>query len=95
MEQSVFRTPAVAGLLEERFVEARLHNDGKHKEAIRQLQEEMTRSKATPIYLIVDPATGEQHGRMDGATLDRSGDEFRDFLAAGLAELEQRVGSLR
>ena len=95
MEKSVFREPAVAGLLEERFVEARLHNDGKHAEAIRQLQEEMTHSKATPIYLIVDPATGEQHGRMDGASLDLSGGEFREFLAAGMAELEERVGSLR
>lgn len=63
MEEGFFRKPAVAGVLEERFVEARLHTDFPE---LAELQLEMTQSKALPIYLVVDPGIGAQHGRVDG-----------------------------
>jgi hypothetical protein len=61
MEKSVFPSPAVAGVLEERFVEARLHTDGtKNIDRILQLQAELTQSVATPYYLVIDPSVEAQ-----------------------------------
>jgi hypothetical protein len=59
MEEDVFPRPAVAGVLQTEFIEARLHNDGGSKmEETRARQKEMTDSVATPIYVIVDPKSG-------------------------------------
>lgn len=82
MEKKVFIRPAVAGELQH-FVEARLHTDGStNHEQILALQESMTHSIANPVYLVVDPVTGETLARRDGATL--SDDQpFIDFLQAG------------
>ena len=69
MEQKVFRRPAVAGELE-KFVEARLHTDGKTNiEEIKRLQEELTGSAANPYYVTQDPETDRILGRFEGATL--------------------------
>ncbi|MDP6539622.1 MAG: hypothetical protein QF903_10905 [Planctomycetota bacterium] len=76
MEQSVFPTPAVAAELES-MIEARLHNDGPTPEEVRRLELEMVDSYATPVYVVVDPASGEQLGVQHGA---------RDFDAEGFAE---------
>ena len=76
MELNLFRRPAVARVLEERFVEARLHTD--HDEYAR-LQLEMTGSLALPIYLVIDPETMQQHGRVDGALEEK----FIELLETG------------
>ena len=59
MEENVFPLPAVAGILESEFVEARLHTDLPSSEAIRQenllFQAELQGSVATPYYLLIDP----------------------------------------
>lgn len=84
MEKKVFIRPAVAGRLQQGFVEARLHNDGDHKVRIKAMQQEMTGSLATPVYLVLDPETGEVLARQYGPTLS-SDQPFIDFLEAGLA----------
>ena len=84
MEEKVFRLPAVAGVLEERFVEARLHTDHARKgKENRARQQEMTGSIAQPIYLIIDPKTGGRHGRQDGATVGDDVPTFVEFLNVG------------
>ncbi|MCP3917856.1 MAG: hypothetical protein GY711_20105 [bacterium] len=81
MEEKVFPRPAVAAVLEN-YVEARLHTD-KHKH-LREFQKELTQSVAQPVYLAVDPVSGTQYARHDGATLT-SDQPFIDFLEKGLA----------
>ena len=79
MEEGTFRVSAVAEILEERFVEARLHVD--YKENLER-QLDMVQSNAQPIYVVVDPATGEIHGeQFKGAAL--SDDEFIEWLNVG------------
>jgi hypothetical protein len=79
MEKGVFHQSAVADILEERFVEARLHADYKVN-ADRQLK--MTDSIAQPIYLVLDPVTKAVYARFDGASL-QSSDPFIEFLNTG------------
>lgn len=84
MEESIFPLPAVAGIMNENYIEARLHADGDvNIERIKELQMTLAHSVATPIYLIVDPKTGEKKATLEGATL---GDESRfvAFLESGL-----------
>jgi hypothetical protein len=60
MEEKIFPRPAVAAELE-KYVEARLHTDGGPRETENQeLQRTMAGSVANPIYVIVDPRTGEK-----------------------------------
>jgi hypothetical protein len=83
MERNVFPDPAVAAVLSEKYIEARIHTDHETLgEANRALQLEMTQSRAQPIYLILDPATGTTHGRLDGAILGDN-QPFIDFLEGG------------
>ena len=92
MEEGVFHHPAVAGILEERFVEARIHTDSLEHPENADLQLEMTKSIAQPIYLVVDPKDGTQHARRDGATLN--GDQpFIDFLNQGWASAREKHAS--
>ena len=86
MEKNVFPLPAVAGILNESYIEARLHADGDvNIEQIRELQMELAQSVATPFYVVVNPKTGESVATFPGATL---GDvsPFTDFLTKGLAQ---------
>ncbi len=68
MEDDVFLRPAVAGIMKEHFVEARLHCDlQKHltKEQFarnRELQKQFASSRAMPIFVVVDPKTGQELG---------------------------------
>lgn len=72
MEEGVFRDPAVAGTLEERYVEARLHTDHPERgDEQTELQLAMTQSLAQPIYVVIDPRSEERHGRVDGALRDK------------------------
>ncbi len=70
MENITFRDPAVAGIMEKRFVEARLHTDGlkpEHDE-VRNLRDRMTSgNQTTPIYFVVDPKTEQPVARLDGS----------------------------
>jgi hypothetical protein len=78
MEQSVFPSPAVAEELN-RMIEARLHNDGPTPEVVRQLELDMVDSYATPVYVVLDPESGEQLGVQHGAR-DFSAEKFTAFL---------------
>ena len=86
MEKKVFIKPAVAGLLEKDYVEARLHTDGHTNiERILELQKRLAESVANPIYVTVDPKSGTRLGKFEGATLG-DGDEakFIRFLEEGV-----------
>lgn len=87
MEENFFPLPAVAGILEDGMIEARLHNDDPDvtlQAAIKALQLEMTGSYATPIYLVIDPESGEELGRRDGALMDE--EAFAGFLREAVAK---------
>lgn len=88
MENNLFPDPAVAGVLAKNYVEARLHTDGStNVERIRELQHELTGSVATPIYVLLDPRTGEVRGKKEGST--RSVEEFARFLESGLRQPQE------
>ena len=91
-EEKVFPSETVSPVLEKHFIEARLHTDGqKNIERILELQQELARSVATPFYLVVDPATGQQvGGTLAGIA---TADGFRDFLMEAV-EAKERVGRL-
>jgi len=78
MEEKIFPRPAVAGELTENFIEARLHTDGGPAvDRNKELQQEMTRSVANPIYVIVDPKTGKALRKKAGLIPE---DKFLLFL---------------
>jgi hypothetical protein len=78
MEGTILPTPAVAGVLNSSFVEARLHCDlGSNADANKAIQERLTGSIALPIYAVIDPATEEVLGTQAGFTLK---DDFVAFL---------------
>jgi len=90
-EEKVFPSPKISGVLEEHYVEARLHNDGEHAEEIIALQQELGRSAATPLYLVLDPRSQRSlKGPLGGVTTVRA---FREFLLGGV-EAWERVGRL-
>lgn len=77
MEEKIFPRPAVAEELA-KYIEARLHTDGGPRQDENQkLQREMTGSIANPIYVIVDPQTGERVRVHAGFT---PAERFIDFL---------------
>ena len=78
MEGNVLPAPAVAGVLKERYVEARLHCDmGASAEANKAIQQRLTQSIALPIYAVIDPGSEERLGLQEGLTLK---DDFAAFL---------------
>ena len=87
MEENIFPLPAVAGILEEQMVEARLHTD-LHDEVQKQrnvdLQLELTESYTLPLYLVMDPETGEILGRRDGSLTNE--EAFAAFLREAAAK---------
>lgn len=90
MELDVFRRPAVSGILKPQFVEARLHiDDFAHPEIIERttkLQDELAGARATPYYLILEPASGKILGRFEGPDAPPVGDgtKFAEFLNRAL-----------
>jgi hypothetical protein len=68
MENSIFLLPAVAGLMQEHFVEARHHTDSQNTLTVeqlaanRKLQAELAGTTANPFYVVVDAATGKKLG---------------------------------
>ncbi len=86
MEENIFPQPAVAGILDG-MVEARLHydsNDDAVKTEVKRLQDEMVQSFATPIYLVLDPTSGEVLARRDGALMDET--KFANWLSSALTD---------
>ncbi len=90
MEKNTFVKPAVAEILEQHYVEARLHVD---EERFLDLEETLLQSIAQPVYAIVssdavipvgdpnfDPSSVRILSRLDGAKAD----EFIGFLKKGL-----------
>lgn len=82
MENKIFRLPTVGGVLQEEFVEARLHNDD-HKnpeviEYVNKLQDELAKTRGTPYYIVVDPKTGQKLGVFPKP--DLGGEQFLHFL---------------
>jgi hypothetical protein len=66
MEDKVFPSPAVAGLMQKFVVESRQHTDTKNTltdaqfTTNRKAQAEIAGSKANPYFVVVDPRTGEK-----------------------------------
>ncbi|NOT29007.1 MAG: hypothetical protein HOP15_01005 [Planctomycetes bacterium] len=89
-EEKVF--PSLFEELDGGFVEARLHTDGDRGEELSQFQEQLARSIATPLYLVLDPDTERVLAGPLGGTVSVSG--FREFLAkAKRAGEHVKVGS--
>ena len=87
MEDDVFPSTAVAELLENNYVEARIHTDHQSKgEAQRALQLEMVGVVAAPYYVIVDPTTGLQMGQHKLTGVSGGWDQIRDKFAAFLRQ---------
>lgn len=70
MEEGIFPNPAVAGILREHYIEARLHTDDQQNpersERQASMQVEMTGSVAQPYYVVVDPANEQKLGLRKG-----------------------------
>jgi thiol:disulfide interchange protein DsbD len=84
MEKNIFPRPEVRAALE-RFERVQLYTDGQGPEydKNRELQEMRFKTVALPLYVIVDPATEREIGRVEGLTRDPS--EFARFLEHSLA----------
>ncbi len=91
-EEKVFPSPKVAELLEESFIEARLHTDGeKNIERILELQQQLAKNLATPYYLIQDPQSQRLLGEPLGSVT--TVDAFHEFLERAV-DAKERVGRL-
>lgn len=91
-EEKVFPSAKVSVLLEESFIEARLHTDGeKNIERILALQQELAQSVATPYYLIQDPKSKRLLGAPLGSVT--TVDSFHEFLESAV-NAKERVGRL-
>jgi hypothetical protein len=68
MESNIFLRPAVAGLMQKHFVEARHHTDTQNTLTAdqlamnRALQAKLAGTTANPFFVVVDPKTGLEIG---------------------------------
>ncbi len=66
MEDKVFPSPAVAGLMQQFVVEGRLHTDAQNTltdaqfATNRKVQADVAGTKANPYFVVVDPKTGAE-----------------------------------
>ena len=82
MEEDVFPDRAVAQILEDHFVEARLHTDGETNiQEILVLQRKLTGSLANPYFILQDPGTDEVLGKQAGYMGTST---FKEFLTQAL-----------
>ena len=84
MERNAFTLPAVAEILEESYIESRLHMDDKGLPGNlmtyhREMQKRYAETIAAPTYAIVDPSTGDRLGKF---TLDVGGLGFDGIFTA-------------
>ena len=79
--------PAVAEVLENGFIESRLHNDGPIGSEVRAFQMETVSTVATPSYVVIDPATGRELARYQLTSFpgDNTVDEMIAFLRSAEA----------
>jgi hypothetical protein len=91
-EEKVF--PSLSAELERGFVEARLHTDGARGEELTAYEQEVARSIATPLYLVLEPGTMRVLAGPIGGLVSVAG--LREFLAGAerAARGEERVGRL-
>jgi len=62
-EEKVFPSKRVSRVLEDHYIEARLHTDGeKNIDRTLELQKELAQSVATPFYLVIEPRSGLRVG---------------------------------
>jgi hypothetical protein len=91
-EEKVFPSPEVSGVLQEHFIEARLHTDGgTNIERILALQQELAKNVATPYYLIQDPKSKRLLEKPLGGVT--SVETFLELLESAV-EAQERVGRL-
>lgn len=83
MEKNVFPVPQVRDSLA-RFELVQLYTDGQGPEydRNRELQESRFKTVALPLYVVLDPSTESEIGRVEGLTRDPA--EFARFLARSL-----------
>lgn len=80
MELGKFREDPIAGVLEQNYVEARLHTDGQvNIDRIRELQERYVGDPGLPNYVVVDPETLESVDKYEGICLTEA--ETQAFVA--------------
>jgi hypothetical protein len=68
MENHIFLRPAVAGIMKQHFVEARLHTDSQNTltaeqlAANQELQAELAGETTNPYFVVFDPKSGKRLG---------------------------------
>ena len=90
VEESVFTRPAVADLMENGFVEARLHVENQAKrpkpeyERFLELRDKHVGSVAIPAYVVLDPKSGESlaYYVLDGPNPDTWAADFTRIFGA-------------
>ncbi len=83
METSIFPVPAVAGVLNENYVESRLHMDVEPaRSKYRTLQAKLAGGVARPTYVLVDPNTETVLAKQKGWLPNVTG--FTSFLRGPL-----------
>ncbi len=85
MERNVFPHPAVAGILREHYVEARLHLDGPEPARSRNnaLRERLSGDIARPTYVVLEPKSGRRIAVQKGWLPNPAA--FADFLRKAAA----------
>jgi hypothetical protein len=98
VEENVFTNPAVAAVLSEKFVEARLHieayqeSGGQKLDDFLALRTKFAESPAMPTYAVIDPTTGARvgwHQLVGGPTQWTA--EINNLLDKSSREAEQQA----
>ena len=89
MEEGLFPNKDVAPLLKKNFVEARLHYDSQtipkeRMDRMLAVREKYVGHPAMPVYVIMDPDSGEALGKYEGSP--RTVDKLLRFLEKGLGK---------
>lgn len=93
MEDSILPSAAVAAVLNEHYVEARLFTDTEENiERILALQDELAGTVANPTFVLVEPRAERKLAQLQGK---RSARTFERFLEAGLERADVRVAAAR
>jgi hypothetical protein len=84
MEGSVFPDPAVAVVLREHYIEARLHTDRPGKDdGRRQQQIDLTNDYSNPVYVLFDPVTSKVLSKRAGYIFAK---DFVEYLKGPLKQ---------
>ena len=93
MENSILPSPSVAGVLNGKYVEARLFTDGEENiERILELQDRLSGTLANPTFVLVEPGSERKLAQLQGK---RSAQTFKRFLEAGIQRAEEKVAAAR